>query len=95
MKEGTVKPYFVENDSKANVSTRAVTAMNDPFLNKVWHYDNPGTGNKSKTAADINLTDAWSLCTGSSDIIVAVIDEPIYTEHPDLKANICTKPGTT
>ena len=95
MKEGTVKPYFVENDSKANVSTRAVTAMNDPFLNKQWHYDNPGTGNKSKTGADINLTDAWSLCTGSSDIIVAVIDEPIYTEHPDLKANIWTKPGTT
>ena len=95
MKEGTVKPYFVENDSKANVSTRAVTAMNDPFLNKQWHYDNPGTGNNSKTGADINLTDAWSLCTGSSDIIVAVIDEPIYTEHPDLKANIWTKPGTT
>ncbi|WP_337771420.1 S8 family serine peptidase [Alistipes sp.] len=95
MKEGTVKPYFVENDSKANVSTRAVTAMNDPFLNKQWHYDNPGTGNKSRTGADINLTDAWSLCTGSSDIIVAVIDEPIYTEHPDLKANIWTKPGTT
>ena len=69
--------------------------MNDPFLNKQWHYDNPGTGNKSKTGADINLTDAWSLCTGSSDIIVAVIDEPIYTEHPDLKANIWTKPGTT
>lgn len=88
MREGPVRPYFVENDPAHNVVTRASAAMNDPYLSQQWHYDNPGTGSKSKAGADINLTDAWSLCTGNSGVIVAVIDEPIYTEHPDLKDNM-------
>lgn len=88
MREGPVRPYFVENDPSANAATRASATMNDPFLNQQWHYDNRGAGSKSKAGADINLTDAWSLCTGNSNVIVAVIDEPIYTEHPDLKSNM-------
>ncbi|MDE6622838.1 MAG: S8 family serine peptidase [Alistipes sp.] len=94
MSEGPARPYFVESDPAAGVVTRAAAAMNDPYLNKQWHYDNPGTGRNAAAGADINLTDAWSLCTGSSNIVVAVIDEPIYTEHPDLKANIWSKPGS-
>ena len=94
MSEGPARPYFVETDPAAGAVTRAAAAMNDPFLNKQWHYDNPGTGRNAVAGADINLTDAWSLCTGSSDIVVAVIDEPIYTDHPDLKANIWSKPGS-
>lgn len=88
MREGPSRPYFVENDPAAQVATRASAAMNDPFLGQQWHYDNAGTGSKSKAGADINLIDAWSLCTGNSNVIVAVIDEPIYTEHPDLKDNM-------
>lgn len=88
MREGPVRPYFIEDDPEADIPTRAATTMNDPMLGKQWHFDNPGTGSKSKAGADINLTDAWSLCTGKSNIIVAVIDEPIYTEHPDLKDNM-------
>lgn len=88
MREGPVRPYFVEQDPPPGNITRAAKAMNDPFLSKQWHYDNPGTGSRSKAGADIDLTDAWSLCTGNSNIVVAVIDEPIYTEHPDLKANM-------
>lgn len=92
MSEGPARPYIVENDPEAGSVTRAAVAMNDPFLNKQWHYDNPGTGRNAAAGADINLTDAWSLCTGNSNIIVAVIDEPIYTEHPDLKANMWSNP---
>ena len=88
MSEGPARPYFVENDPSAHVATRAAAAMNDPYLSQQWHYDNPGTGRNAKAGADINLTDAWSLCTGNSGVIVAVIDEPIYTEHPDLKDNM-------
>lgn len=88
MREGPVRPYFIEDDTETDFPTRAATAMNDPMLGKQWHYDNPGTGSRSKAGADINLTDAWSLCAGNSNVIVAVIDEPIYTEHPDLKDNM-------
>lgn len=96
MSEGPARPYFAADDPTAGAVTRASVVMNDPFLTKQWHYDNSGPTRSfpnRKAGADINLTDAWSLCTGSSDIIVAVIDEPVYTEHPDLKANIWSHPS--
>ncbi len=77
--------------------TRASVSMNDPLTEYQWSYENAGPNEyfpKQKAGADINLTDAWSLCTGKSSIVVAVMDEPIYTEHPDLKANIWTKEST-
>lgn len=78
--------------------TRAAKAMNDPMLPFQWNYDNPGGGLfpdvavKPEAGADIDLLDAWQLCTGSEEVIVAVIDEPVQTTHPDLRANIWSNP---
>lgn len=83
--------------SETTRPTRASVSMNDPLTEYQWSYENAGPNEyfpKQKAGADINLTDAWSLCTGKSSIVVAVMDEPIYTEHPDLKANIWTKEST-
>lgn len=98
MSEGPARPFSQANPAKKE-NTRAAGAMNDPLLAYQWHYDNSaspkyaGYPESPAAGADINLLDAWSLCTGGEDIIVAVIDEPVYTEHPDLKANIWSKPG--
>lgn len=40
--------------------------------------------------SDVNCKAAWELCTGDPSIIVAVLDEGIFLEHPDLQANIWT-----
>lgn len=94
MSVGPVIPASGANLHKTG-ETRAATTMNDPLLDYQWHFDNPGpnqTFSQLKAGADINLLDAWQLCTGSEDIIVAVIDEPVQTDHPDLKANIWSNP---
>jgi subtilisin family serine protease len=36
----------------------------------------------------INATSAWAIQTGSSSIVVAVVDNAIKTDHPDLAANL-------
>ncbi len=41
----------------------------------------------------INCTNAWDTETGSTNIIVAVIDTGVDLDHPDLGANIWRNPG--
>ena len=40
--------------------------------------------------SDVNCKSAWERCTGDESIIVAVLDEGIRLDHPDLKDNIWT-----
>ena len=67
-------------------------AFNDPQAGMQWHYKNTGDKDNiaptARAGADINVADAWRLETGRSDIIVAIIDEGVQYNHPDLAANM-------
>ena len=63
------------------------TFPNDTRFNEQWGLHNTGqTG--GTTDADIDAPEAWDIQTGSSDIIVAVIDSGVDYTHPDLAANM-------
>ena len=65
--------------------------FNDPKLVNQWHYINNGDLSVAPTVragADINVRDAWKLTTGDPAIIVAVCDEGVKYDHPDLAANM-------
>lgn len=75
----------------AQAQTRAAVNFNDPGLSRQWHYIN--TGDKSissymKAGADVNCAEAWKLCTGDPRIVVAVVDNCVQWDHPDLAANM-------
>src|SRR5205823_1152614 len=57
---------------------QAVTP-NDPFYAQQWNLSDPLSG--------INLSDAWSLQTGSTPVTVAVVDTGILP-HPDLDGKV-------
>lgn len=68
--------------------TRATTPrFNDGGLQYQWHLVNKGDlgATKFTAGADVNVLPAWDLCTGDPSIIVAVLDEGIAYDHPDLK----------
>ena len=90
MNVGPMTPFT--GNVEEGAETRATMPMNDPLLQYQWHYDNRGSAIGSVAGADIDLFDAWTLCTGGEDIVVAVIDQPVQTTHPDLEANMWSKP---
>ena len=67
--------------------------FNDEMLPDQWNYINEGDlaiASSAKAGADIGIRDAWKLTAGDPDIIVAVLDEAVQGEHPDLRANMWT-----
>ncbi|MFN2202119.1 MAG: CARDB domain-containing protein [Caldilineaceae bacterium] len=65
---------------------------NDPDYDKLWGFNNTGqTG--GKTDADIDADEAWDISTGSSSVVVVVIDSGVDYTHPDLVDNIWNNPG--
>lgn len=70
--------------------------FNDPKLDFQWHYNNKGFTTIYKYAKeneDINLFAAWEYTTGNPEVIVAVVDEGVKYNHPDLAANMWKNPG--
>jgi len=54
----------------------------DPLFERQWYLDNPATG------ADIDAPEAWSITRGSPDIVIAVLDDGVDAQHPDLAGKL-------
>lgn len=73
----------------------------DPYFERMWGLHNENLPReywdpmsvedqqlRPRNDADIDMPEAWSMFTGSRDVIVAVTDTGCYIDHPDLAANI-------
>ena len=79
------EPITINSTTRASIDPLFTT--NDPRFNDQWHYHNTGqTG--GTVDADIDLVEAWNTTTGSTDVIVAIIDGGIDVDHEDLSGNI-------
>lgn len=85
-----VKAYPVSAD--VAVTRADELPVNDPMLKLQWHYNNEGSimnyRDGAKKGEDINLFNAWKYTAGRPEIIVAVVDEGVQYNHPDLKDNM-------
>jgi Subtilase family/FG-GAP-like repeat len=66
---------------------QAVGAPNDPDFPSQWSLQNTGQDGGTP-GADIHATQAWSLTTGSPNVVVGVIDTGVDYNHQDLAGNI-------
>ena len=98
----TGEPVFISSaEAEDRIATRTgAMPFNDPDLYRQWCYYNDGATRDfvSQRAgivvgADAGCLEAWELCTGDEDIIVAVMDEAVMWSHRDLADNIWINEG--
>ena len=73
-----------------NAMTGSITSgviPNDEYFPKQWHLHNTGQSGGTP-GADIRAPEAWEITTGDPNIIVAVPDTGVDTNHPDLADNL-------
>ena len=80
------KSEMMPSEGVMTKSGNGGTSFDDPFFGEQWNLYNDGSVASSAVAgADIAVKDAWTICAGSPDIIVAIVDSGISTIHEDLK----------
>ncbi|ANQ52828.1 S8 family serine peptidase [Flammeovirga sp. MY04] len=84
-KKSYIEPAeFIPYTPSSNQRVQNSYPFDDPFLKDQWHYENYGDI-IGEADADIDLFKAWEKTTGSSDVIVAIIDGGMDVAHDDLK----------
>lgn len=74
----TSKPSGSSSSSTTSSTTKPATtvSVNDVNFSKQWYL------------SDINAPTAWTTTTGSSSVVIAILDSGVDSTHPDLSPNI-------
>jgi subtilisin family serine protease len=66
---------------------------NDPLFPDQWQHDHIGQ-NSTPTNGDIRTPQAWDITQGgSTNIVIAIVDDGVQWTHPDLQASIFINTG--
>lgn len=88
----TLKKHPAVMIAEPNYRLKADYIPNDEDFDQLWGLENTGAGG-GVAGADISAVEAWDITTGSSDVVIGVIDTGVDYTHPDLAANAWTNPG--
>lgn len=93
---GAVERWMSANDKITSFERDQVRLFqatpNDTSFGSLWGLNNTGQSS-GRTDADIDAPEAWNITTGSSSVVVGVIDTGVDYTHSDLQANIWRNPG--
>ena len=82
--------------AEPNYIVHTFGAPNDTSYPQLWGLKNTGQvfgGVASKAGSDIKAEQAWAVTTGSTSVVVGVIDTGVDYTHPDLAGNFWNNPG--
>lgn len=75
--------------------SRKLAMTNDPQLSAQWYLNNSGL-NDGLTGEDVRAFEAWDITPGGKrSIVIAIVDDGVDLDHPDLRANIWVNPKKT
>lgn len=90
LRDGAPVP-LAPNEAAPGPRTEAVSpnfVPNDTLSIWNWHINNTAQYTKATADADIDGYEAWDVGQGANTVIIAVIDDGVQTNHPDLDAKI-------
>ncbi|MGB9069908.1 MAG: FG-GAP-like repeat-containing protein [Candidatus Acidiferrales bacterium] len=90
--EQTLRQYRANSSvlyAEPDYIVHALETPNDPQFPSQWDMQNTGQSGGTP-GADIKATQAWGLTTGSSNVVIGVLDTGIDYNHQDLAANVWT-----
>lgn len=76
--------------SEAGFDDALAYVPDDPEFPRLWGLNNTGqvvNGTTGTLDADIDCVEAWGICRGEPQVVVAVIDTGADLNHPDLQNN--------
>ncbi|MDX8390137.1 MAG: S8 family serine peptidase [Mariprofundaceae bacterium] len=82
--------------AEPNYRRRFYAMPNDPGFDQQWGLNNNGQTLNDITGvvgADMALPAAWNINTGSKNVVIAILDDSVDINHPDLKDNIWINRG--
>jgi subtilisin family serine protease len=88
--DGALARYRKDPDvlyAEPNYIVRTASTPDDTRFGELWGLSNTGQSGGTP-GADIDALAAWGITTGSSSVVVAVIDTGIDYNHPELSANM-------
>ena len=74
------EPAFWQKDDRLSAG--------DPLLEQQWNLNNTGQYNPIHRGIDINYDNVSTIVPQQSDIVVAIIDDGVQLDHPDLSEHI-------
>ena len=68
---------------------------NDTMIPNMWHIRNTGNNIPDSVlgtpGCDMNMIKAWDITTGNPNVLIAIVDTGIDTNHTDLRDNLCDR----
>ncbi len=83
---------YAEPNYLQHITQRAGAIPDDPRFGELYGLHNTGQSGGTPDA-DIDAPEAWNRSTGSSEIVVGVVDTGVDYTHPDLVSNMWVNPG--
>jgi subtilisin family serine protease len=77
---------------KVYTKQAGVTAVEPNYKVKAFKTPNDSSYDRLYAMAKISAPAAWDVTTGSSDVVIAVLDTGVKYDHPDLAANMWHNP---
>jgi subtilisin family serine protease len=79
-------PNFIVRTERRRQINQPFTP-NDSLFADQWHLDNTGQGGGT-VDADVDAPEAWAFAQGNAAVVIAVLDDAIQWNHPDLNPNV-------